>query len=84
VQVADFVEEVDLVLAREQRSADTVHGRVAPTLLKENVILASTKLPVPLPHLIVEPALFVQKLYKLRVGLTSPEIEVTDLKVTPD
>jgi len=84
VQVADFVEEVDLFLAREQCSADTVHGRVAPTLLKENVILASTKVPVPLPHLIVESTLLVQKLYKLRVGLASPEIEVTDLKVTPD
>ena len=32
VPVADVVEEVDLVLASEERGAHTVHGRVAPAL----------------------------------------------------
>jgi len=35
VAVADIAEEVQLVLGREQRGADGVHGRVAPPLIVE-------------------------------------------------
>jgi len=52
--------------------------------MKKNVIFSPSEASVPLPHLIIESTLLVQKLYKLRVGLTPPEVEITDLKVTPD
>ena len=34
VLIANVVEEVDLILAREERGADAVNGCVAPTLLE--------------------------------------------------
>jgi len=35
VEVSNLIEKVDLILARKQCGANTVHWRVAPTLLKE-------------------------------------------------
>lgn len=63
-----------------------MYGRVTPTLLKErsDVIPGPLKVSVLPPHLVVKPALLVQKFDKLRVRLTPPEVEVTDLKVTPN
>jgi hypothetical protein len=86
MKVPNLIEKVNLIFARKQCSANAVYGRVAPTLLREwsDAVPGPLKVSVLFPHLIVESALLVQKLNKLRVRFTSPEVEVTDLKVTPN
>ena len=84
VEIPYLVEEVDLIFPRKQGGADTVYGRVSPTLLKEVRQFGPQNNHAPLPHLIVEATLFVQELHKLGVGLTTPEVEITNLEVTPD
>lgn len=86
MKVSNLVKEVDLIFACKQRGANAVHRRVAPTLLKEtsNVRSAPLKVSVLLAHLIVKSSLLIQKFDELRVCLTSPEVEVANLKVTPN
>ena len=61
-----------------------VPARRPNAIKRKNVILSPPEASVLLSHLVIESTLLVQKLYKLRVGLTPPEVEITDLKVTPD
>ena len=84
MEVPDLIKEVDLVFARKKRCTNAVNRRVAPTLLKELSARLPLKSSPPLPHLVVKSTLLVQKLDKLRVRLTPPKVQVTDLKVAPD
>ena len=84
VEVSNLVEEVDLIFPGEQRRANTVHRRVPPSLIKEMCHSRVLKKSAPLPHFIVEATLLIQKLHKLGVRFTSPEVEIANLKVTPN
>ena len=84
MEVSNFIEEVDLIFPGKQCRSDAVNGRIAPTLLKEHLSPGPLKVSVLPPHLIVESTLLVQELYKFRVSLAPPEIEIADLKIAPD
>ena len=92
VLVADLVEELDLVLALEERDRDTVDGRITPPL-KRCFGLGKRRVDYHYhargrgrmtAYLVVEATLGVEELEVLRVGLAPPEIHVRDLEVAPD
>jgi len=58
VEVSNLVEKVDLIFARKQCGANTVHRCVAPTLLKEKRYSRSTESPGPgaPPHNRIHPS----------------------------
>lgn len=85
VLVSDLVEEVDLVLVREQGHCDAVYRRVAPALRANGgVSMSHVWASGRGTHLVVEAAGAVEVLEEFRVRLVAPEVHARDLEVAPD
>ena len=58
MEISNLVEKMDLIFARKQRGANTVHRRVAPTLLKERRYSRSIESlgPAASPHNRIRPS----------------------------
>ena len=80
----DIVEEMNLLLLGKECCANTVNGRISPSLRKPSVSMIRCSTTSASSHLVVEAALLVEEVEELGVSLTPPEIEVADLEVTPD
>lgn len=86
--LTNIIEEVDLLLLCEECSTNTMHRCIAPSLKEMTndrlALHTITKTIRRGPYLIVETTLLIKEVEELAVCFASPEIQVTNLKVTPD
>ena len=83
VLISNVLEEVNLVLALEESSGNTVNYGVSPTL-KKSLSHTGIKTTRWDAHLVVEPSRGVEVVKELRVRFASPKVHVSDFKITPN
>jgi hypothetical protein len=81
MSIPDVIEEVNLLLLREQCGSDAMDRGISPTLFQIKLCPKACKHKT---HLVIESTLLIKVFEKFGICLASPKVEIRDLKVAPD
>lgn len=81
MSIPNVIEEVNLLLLREQCGSDAMDWCISPTLFQIKLRPKACKHKA---HLIIESTLLIEVFEEFGICLASPEVKISNLKVAPD